>query len=191
VGSGRTVDGATQGGKRAQALSTAPSGGRWNVSVAGAGGVLGQGGGRIALAPQAAYAASKWALEAMSDCLAQEMRAFNVRVALVEPGVIATPIFGKGRPPIKNSPYPHTRRMAALFAASLTNATSPFVVADQIVEIVSGDSGRLRYPVGFGAAPFLAWRAGKPDEAFIALGAAADAEFAAVVKADLGLDVTL
>src|SRR5260370_39451567 len=51
--------------------------------------------GRMALAPAAAYAASKFALEALSECLAQEMKAFNVRVAIIEPGVIATPIFGK------------------------------------------------------------------------------------------------
>jgi NAD(P)-dependent dehydrogenase (short-subunit alcohol dehydrogenase family) len=62
--------------------------------------------GRTATAPLASYAASKWALEALSDCLAQEMRAFNVRVAIVEPGVIATLIFGKGRPPPPDSPYP-------------------------------------------------------------------------------------
>ena len=35
--------------------------------------------GRLAMAPQASYAASKWAFEALSECLAQEMRAFNVR----------------------------------------------------------------------------------------------------------------
>jgi NAD(P)-dependent dehydrogenase (short-subunit alcohol dehydrogenase family) len=31
------------------------------------------------------YAASKWAFEALSECLAQEMKAFNIRVAIVEP----------------------------------------------------------------------------------------------------------
>src|SRR6202790_5386241 len=65
--------------------------------------------GRIALAPQAAYAASKWAFEALSECLAQEMRAFNVRVAIVEPGVIATPIFRKARPLLREVPNPHPR----------------------------------------------------------------------------------
>ena len=63
--------------------------------------------GRTATAPMASYAASKWALEALSECLAQEMRAFNVRVAIVEPGVIATPIFGKGQPLRADGPYPH------------------------------------------------------------------------------------
>ena len=46
--------------------------------------------GRLAMTPQASYAASKWAFEALSECLAQEMRGFNVRVAIVELGVIAT-----------------------------------------------------------------------------------------------------
>ena len=66
--------------------------------------------GRLALAPAAAYCASKFALEALSECLAQEMKAFNVRVAIVEPGVIATPIFSKAKPVPENSPYPHARR---------------------------------------------------------------------------------
>src|SRR5262249_13186495 len=62
--------------------------------------------GRMAIAPAAPYAASKWAFEALSECLAQEKKAFNVRVAIVEPGVIATPIFSKGRLFPHTSPYP-------------------------------------------------------------------------------------
>ena len=37
--------------------------------------------GRMAIAPAGSYAASKWALEALSESLAQEMKAFNVRGA--------------------------------------------------------------------------------------------------------------
>ncbi len=51
--------------------------------------------GRIAPAGQAAYVSSKWALEALSECLAQEVKSFGIRVSIVEPGVIATPIVGK------------------------------------------------------------------------------------------------
>jgi NAD(P)-dependent dehydrogenase (short-subunit alcohol dehydrogenase family) len=147
--------------------------------------------GRVALAPQAAYSASKWAFEALSECLAQEMKAFNVRVAIIEPGVIATPIFSKARPQPKDTPYPHTRRLRAAFAASLSQPTSPYVVGEQIRQIVDGDSWQLRYPVGPDAAPFLKWRASKTDEEIVRLGGASDVEYKAVMKREFGLDLDL
>jgi NAD(P)-dependent dehydrogenase (short-subunit alcohol dehydrogenase family) len=147
--------------------------------------------GRVALAPQAPYAASKWAFEALSECLAQEVKAFNIRVAIIEPGVIATPIFTKGEPAAKDSPYPHSRRLRALFAASLSKPISPYVVAEQIKEIVDGDSWRLRYLVGPDAAPLIKWRASKTDEEIVAGGAASDEEYKAGVKREFGLDIVL
>lgn len=46
--------------------------------------------GKISLSPFGPYSASKHALEAVSEALAQELRAFGVRVAIVEPGIIDT-----------------------------------------------------------------------------------------------------
>jgi NAD(P)-dependent dehydrogenase (short-subunit alcohol dehydrogenase family) len=147
--------------------------------------------GRIAISPQAPYAASKWALEAASEALAQEVKAFGVRVAIVEPGVIATPIFGKVAPAPENSRYPQARRMDALFAASLKNPVSPYVVGEAIRRIVESESWQLRYPVGPDAAPFLTWRASMKDEDWVNSGAATDEEWLALVKRDFGLEVTL
>jgi len=42
------------------------------------------------------YASSKFALEAISDCLRVELRPWGIHVALVEPGDIDTPIWDKG-----------------------------------------------------------------------------------------------
>ena len=48
--------------------------------------------GRLSMAPLGAYSASKFALEAISEALAGEMKPFNVRVAVVEPGIQDTPM---------------------------------------------------------------------------------------------------
>jgi NAD(P)-dependent dehydrogenase (short-subunit alcohol dehydrogenase family) len=52
--------------------------------------------GRSALPFLGAYAASKHALEALTDALRIELRPFGIDVAIVEPGSIATPIWRKG-----------------------------------------------------------------------------------------------
>ncbi len=147
--------------------------------------------GRLAVAPAAAYAASKWAFEALSECLAQEMKAFNVRVAVIEPGFVATPIFGKARPMPEDSPYPHARRQRALSTASLSQPTSPYVVGEKICEIVESDSWQLRYPVGPDAEPYLKWRASKTDEEMVEFGGLSDEEYKALAKREFGLDVKL
>jgi NAD(P)-dependent dehydrogenase (short-subunit alcohol dehydrogenase family) len=54
-------------------------------------------GGRIALPLVGPYAASKFGLEAVSDALRRELRPWGIRVAVVEPGAVVTPIWDKGR----------------------------------------------------------------------------------------------
>ncbi len=120
--------------------------------------------GRFSAAPQAPYSSSKFALEALSECLAQETKAFGVRVAIVEPGVIATPIFGKvGQPPASTN-YPQRRRLMDLFRASLEKPVSPYVVGEKIRDIVDSGTWQLRHPVGPDAAGLLVWRASLTDE---------------------------
>lgn len=147
--------------------------------------------GRIAMAPMASYAASKWAFEALSEVLAQEMRAYNVRVAIVEPGVIATPIFTKAPPPPTHSFYPHERRLRAMFAAALARPVPPSVVGDVVRDIVDGDSWQLRYLVGPDTEMRLKARQSKTDEQVITEAAQSDEEFLARFKRETGIDLVL
>ena len=144
--------------------------------------------GRIACSPLAPYTASKFALEALSEVLAQEVKAFDVRVAIVEPGIIDTPMARRIGTPETPSPYPQQRRNAGLFAASLQNPASPSVVAEKVLEIALGRTWQLRHPVGPDAAPFLGWRSSMNDEEWVAWGALDDDAWYDRVKADFGLD---
>lgn len=145
--------------------------------------------GRIAAAPQGPYTASKFALEAVSEVLAQEVKSFNIRVAIVEPGVIQTPIFDKMREIPDHTRYPQERRIRALFSAALARPVSPGVVAEQIRQIVESDSWQLRYPVGPDAVPFLEWRTSMSDEEWVSFGSIRDDEdWYKRIEKDLGLD---
>lgn len=143
--------------------------------------------GRIANTPLGPYTATKFALEAISEVLAQEMQPHNVRVAIVEPGIIDTKMARAITKP-GNSIYPQVNRFAGLFAASLRNPAQASMVAAHILEIAESDSWQLRYPVGPDAAPFLEWRASMTDEEWISWNAAKDKEWYDAVENLFGLD---
>jgi NAD(P)-dependent dehydrogenase (short-subunit alcohol dehydrogenase family) len=149
--------------------------------------------GQFGMAPLGPYAASKWALEGLSECLAQELRPFNIRVAIVEPGVVATPMTTKPRPeiPTDHAYYSSIKRTLAYFDASLKNPTSPFEVAETVQEIIDGRSHRLRNPSGRDGAKMLQWRNSKTDEQWVDLAAAGDAEWVADVKRATGVEAKL
>lgn len=147
--------------------------------------------GRIACSPLAPYTASKFALEALSESLAQEMKPFNVRVAIVEPGIIDTPMARRIEMLQGPSPYPQQRRWAAMFTASLKNPAPPSLVGEKVVEIVESGTWRLRHPVGPDAEGFLGWREAMSDEEWVDWGALDDDAWYDRVKADFGMDARL
>jgi len=58
---------------------------------------IGSIGGRMASPFIGPYSASKFAMEALTDSLRQELRPWGLHVSIVEPGSIATPIWGKAQ----------------------------------------------------------------------------------------------
>ncbi|MDE3201177.1 MAG: SDR family oxidoreductase [Acidobacteriota bacterium] len=130
--------------------------------------------GRLVTSPLGPYAASKFALEAVSEALAQEMKMFNVRVAVVEPGIIDTGMAQGLGDRAFSSIYPHQRRISHYFEAALVTPTSPSLVGEKILEIIESGTWALRHPVGPDAAPTLAMRASVSDEDYIALNSLDD-----------------
>ncbi|MFF4574346.1 oxidoreductase [Streptomyces sp. NPDC001410] len=54
-------------------------------------------GGQMSFAGFGAYSGTKFALEGMSEALADEVREFGIKVLIVEPGAFRTSLFGTGR----------------------------------------------------------------------------------------------
>lgn len=148
--------------------------------------------GKISCSPMAPYAASKFALEAVSEALAQEVKPFGIRVVILQPGIIDTRMARNIETVPGSSLYPHPKRIGAMFAAVLGGgATGPESVALTIREIVEGDSGQLRHAAGASAVPFLQWRASMSDEQWVDWGAQDNANWTEAVKRDFGMDLKL
>ena len=145
--------------------------------------------GHISCSPLAPYTASKFALEALSEALAQEMKTFCVRVAIVEPGIIDTAMARRLGEPLNETPYAQQRRFAHLFTASLKQPAQPSLVADKVREIIESGTWQLRHPVGPDALPFLGWRKSMTDEEWVDLNAADDETWYSRVEHDFGMAV--
>lgn len=144
--------------------------------------------GRLTSSPLSSYMASKWALEALSEALAGEMKTFNVRVAIVEPGIIDTGMARRIGVLQADSPYPQQARVASLFRASLKNPVPPTLVAQKILEVAESASWQLRHLVGPDAAPFLQWRSKMTDEEWVELYASDDETWYRRIERDFGMD---
>jgi len=144
--------------------------------------------GRIANSPLAPYTASKFALEALSEALAQEMSSFGVRVAIVEPGIIETAMAKRIQEPASGSPYSQQARFAHLFAASLKRPVPPSLVGEKIREIIENGTRQLRHPVGPDSVPLLEWRKSMTDEQWVDWNALSDDAWYDAVQRDFGLD---
>ena len=144
--------------------------------------------GRLASSPFGPYTASKHALEALSECLAQEIKPFNVRVAIIEPGIINTAMAQRLGNEKNSSRYPQVARFSGLFSASLEHPVPPSVVGQKILEVAESDDWTLRHPIGPDATPFLEWRDSMSDEEWTEWGALNDEDWYARVESDFGLD---
>ncbi len=128
--------------------------------------------GRLAAIAQAPYVAAKWALEGISEELAIEVAPFGVRVAIIEPGVTKSSIFGKNTDaPNESGAYgPQYERMLQMYAAGYVNATDAVEVAQVILHAIDTDDPKLRYPVSWSGPEVIAGRKAITDEQWVELG---------------------
>ena len=133
-------------------------------------------GGRSALPLVGPYSASKHAIEAIGDSLRQELRPHGVKVSIVEPGSVATPIWEKGEADATTAreefgddvervygPMMDTFQKLAMEAGS--RGIPPERVADAVEHALTADRPKTRYVVGVAARAQTAMAAVLPDRA--------------------------
>ncbi len=134
--------------------------------------------GRLASPSMSPYCSSKWALEALSEALAVEVAPFGIRIAVVEPGMILTPIWSKVDMTPPTGPYaPVRNKLGGYILKEMVEGSTSDEVADCIAEAINTDSPKLRWLVGQGAERNIRNRRGMTDEEWADLWHAPDEEF--------------
>ena len=119
-------------------------------------------GGRVALPMTGAYHAAKFGLEGMGDSLRQELAPWGIKVVLVEPGSIDTPIWSRGEedadrifadaPPRARELYgAAVERYRQVVRDTAERGVPPEKVAAKIEHALEARRPRARYPVGLDA----------------------------------------
>ena len=104
--------------------------------------------GRRPFALMSHYCATKYALNGLSESMAHELARFNIRVTLIEPGTVITPIFGKGNsiPEDEENYSIFQGRMIRQVTKGLTElGCGPEVIAKCMVDFVTTEDPKLHY----------------------------------------------
>jgi NAD(P)-dependent dehydrogenase (short-subunit alcohol dehydrogenase family) len=135
-------------------------------------------GGRVAMAFTAPYAASKHAIEAFGDALRVELRSSGVKVALIEPGSVSTPIWEKARTEAESIDIPPELQayygkvpaaMGKVLESTAQRGVAPELVAQAIETALTARRMKARYVVGRDAQAMLLAKRLLPDHLFDAL----------------------
>ncbi len=116
-------------------------------------------GGRMALPFGAPYHAAKFGVEAVADCLRQELRPWKIGVAVIEPGSIDTPIWERGEriadevaaraPAAQEELYGKTiERFRVAVRRTAERGIAPDKVARAVAHALTAHRPRTRYLVG-------------------------------------------
>jgi NAD(P)-dependent dehydrogenase (short-subunit alcohol dehydrogenase family) len=113
--------------------------------------------GRVAFPFAGQYAASKFALRALSDSLRVELRRWGVEVVMIEPGQIATPIWKKGIADCEQSQADWSDEARAFYGPTMTallkhvsgvRGLPPERVAEAVLRALTARRPKTCYVVG-------------------------------------------
>ncbi len=116
-------------------------------------------GGIVSLPFQSFYAASKFAVEAYTEALRMELKAFGIHVSMVEPGDFSTGFTANRRMTAATSPqspyFERATRAVARMAEDESKNKDISSVIGAVIAALEASSPRLRYPVASAIQRFL------------------------------------
>jgi NAD(P)-dependent dehydrogenase (short-subunit alcohol dehydrogenase family) len=138
---------------------------------------IGSIGGKVAFPLAGAYAASKFAMEAITDALRRELKPWGIQVVIIEPGGVVTPIWDRGRatadrirsdaPPESEQLYgPLIETMLAQVEEITKNGMHPDEIATVVHTALTAERPKTRYLVGSEAKQRARAAAILPDRVF-------------------------
>ncbi|HET7690927.1 MAG TPA: SDR family oxidoreductase [Nocardioidaceae bacterium] len=115
--------------------------------------------GRIGTVMLGPYCASKFAIEAIGETLRTDLHPWGIKVAIVEPGGVKTPIWEKAEadmatalrdwdPAVLEQYADHAAAMQKAIALQAKNGVPPEKVAKAVEHALLARRPKLRYPVG-------------------------------------------
>jgi NAD(P)-dependent dehydrogenase (short-subunit alcohol dehydrogenase family) len=93
------------------------------------------------------YSATKWAVEALHESLAQEVKGFNIKVTLVEPGAYATGFGKSSKIADVLAPYTDFRKQMIQHLTTM-ECGDPEATSDAILRLVDAENPPLRLGLG-------------------------------------------
>ncbi len=113
------------------------------------------------------YSASKFTVEGFSESLSFELRPFNIKVKIIEPGPIKTDFFGRSMDISKkeglNVYNEYMQKILTGMDKMGDSGKNPIEVAETIYKAATSNSFKLRYPVGLYAKSSIIGRKLSPD----------------------------
>ena len=108
-------------------------------------------GGRMTFPLYSLYHGTKWAVEGFSEALQIEVKEFNIKIKIIEPGPIKTDFYERSQGIAKKEGLTAYDNFVARAVPNLQkageNAPDGIIVAQTIYDAVTDDSWKMRYPI--------------------------------------------
>ena len=133
---------------------------------------MSSGAGRFGYPNGSAYVSTKFALEGLSESIAYEVEPFGIKIVLVEPGFVRTNFSNvvAKKSQSTNSQYSKmTEKMAASIDQMKVNSSSPELVANVVLEIVTNKNPNLRYLAGKDVEQWMEQKKNMSDKQFFSM----------------------